>query len=221
MKKLFLLTLFMIILLPIVFAGWGVTSPNPDGLSLLPGERGRFYFQIQAVNEASDLECEITPAKGDLDVIFDENPVNVEKGKMTTVYGTALAPTDQSLVGQKVERAFCVKCKGDSDIKDGNAVVEGTYCLDPFSVMVEGEVSNRRDVEGLRAPSEFNRVTDKPENLGTCLDVPSELRDACLAGNKLVEEAEEESKDIWLLIIIVLAILAAAIYLSREKPKRR
>jgi len=134
MKKIILLGIFTILIIQLVSAG--VTTPLPSNMELLKGEDGRFKFEIQGVNQESNLICDYSFESEPLfEVEFDEDSVVVEAGEILEVYGTVKVPKDLDYGSYTAE--FCVICNKEST--EAGASVNINTCGLPLNVNVVDE----------------------------------------------------------------------------------
>ncbi len=149
MKKI-IYAVLIIILSQIVFAG--VTNPLPAELNLLPGESGRFKFQIQTVTSDYNLSCDYSlEEKSPLNIEFDSDEIVVPAGTIEDIYGTVDVPDE--LDYGTYEASFCISCEPTS--KKAGASVKIDTCDLPIKVNV---VSGREKENMYVPPKPVNRT---------------------------------------------------------------
>lgn len=135
-KKYFIINIIIlfIIILPIIYASWGVSYPNK--LELTRGESGRFKFGIDANQHEENMECTYNIPSTNLIIISDQEKINVNAKSITQVAGTINVPQDIK-DGTYTEK-FCVSCN-DIIPKEPGTSVKANYCDIPLIVNVVSE----------------------------------------------------------------------------------
>lgn len=115
----------------------GITEPTPKNLELLPGEEGRFYFQVQSVADPKDLECTVSVKETNgLEVEFDIEVISIGAGEVDNFLGTVIVPRGTAYANYEVK--FCVNC-GSPIVGEGVNPVKISTCGLDFNVDVVAE----------------------------------------------------------------------------------
>lgn len=134
MKNITIYLLITILLITNVFAT-GVSEPFPSNLELLPGESGKFVFQIQSVADPKELSCSVSFQEVDsLDIVFEETSFIVNAGDVRDVLATVTAPRE--LPYGKYKGSFCISCSNVNVNTGGASPVTFNTCGLDFSVDV-------------------------------------------------------------------------------------
>jgi len=146
-KNILILTLFLFILIKLVYAG--ATYPVPSEIQLKPGENSRFKFIVTS-SGASELECIISP---DLlvpfEIIFDETEFIIPEGETSKPVTGTVYVSEGTTTG-KYQETFSVTCKPILEEGSEGSTVSTTTKGLPINI----DVVKERTKENMNIPTE-------------------------------------------------------------------
>lgn len=147
MKKIkFLIPALLILIMPFISAGVGVTSPATI-IELTPGQSSRFQFEIQTVLLDNPVKCSITFDTSPFVVELDStSPITIEPKLRYQVYGKVTAPQEIGLGSYK--KSYSVACSDIGAEQGGGAAIQEIHGFIPFNI----DVVNTRTRENPYVP---------------------------------------------------------------------
>ena len=138
MKKNILMIIGILILIASNAYAIGISDVSPKYLELLPGEYGRFVFQVQAALSKQVLSCSINFHNSDgMLVEFDQQVIEVPAGQVREVLGTITAP--QAIAYGRYIENFCVSCSPGTPVAEDSSKVSFNTCGLEINVDVVAE----------------------------------------------------------------------------------
>ncbi len=130
----FLIVVLISLISSAVVATIGITTP--PSMQLMPGEEGRFEFQVQSTSE---MVCTpVLQGESPLNIVFDDNEITLpapanNQPSIAFVRGTVKVPKDATL-NDKYSQKFCISCEPAE--KSSGTGTKLTYCTGSVDVTV-------------------------------------------------------------------------------------